>query len=290
MKIKSLTIFALAGTLGLVGYRHFQHVHELTQYQRQQRLIDAVERSDYRQVIETLQSGIDINRPIFGRLPLIAASEKGNAQIVELLVRKGADVNLALSPGDTALFAAVRKGNSALIDYLLRAGADPGPRLPNGWTPLHSLAYNGRVLDLKNLLSYIKAGSGKVDPRDKHGITPLMYASEKGHIEIIRLLLRNGANPNAQSNTGMTPLLFLACSRTQYLKAALDLIKGGANANLVDKDGMSPLMAAAYRNHEALAALLQSKGADNSLRNKVQKTAADIAGIRGNRRIASYLK
>lgn len=293
MKTKLLIILLSIGILGTFTYKYFQHQDELTDDEKQQEFILAVEGNDSKKVTDAIKSGINLNRPIYGRLPLVVACEKDHMQIVDLLVRGGADVNLSDLSGNTALLVAAKMKHSLAINYLLKAGADPDLKLPNGWTLLHLLAYDGRTSDIKNFLDFMRTTKKKVnlvDSKDKHGITPLMYACERGHIAAVQLLLQGGANPNSQSNTGMTPLLFLASSHGLHVNASLYLLKSGANLNLGDRDGITPLMAAAYRNHEALVVLFQSRGSNRDLRNKAGKTAADIALQRGNQRIASYLK
>ena len=290
MKIKFLTLFTIALIMGIYGYRYFQQWNELTEDEGQQEFIYAVEHNDSNKVMEALKSGINLNQPIDDRLPLVVACEKGHEQIADLLLKGGANINLELSPGKTALFTAVEMKHSSMIGYLLKAGADPTLRLPNGWTLLHSLAYQGRKSDLKIFLDFMRASGKKIDLRDKHGITPLMYAAANGHTKVVQLLMLHGSDPNAKSITGMTPLLFLASSHRIHHQTALYLVNNGANLNLVDRDGITPLMAAAHRNHEPLVVLFQSKGADKGLKNKAGKTAFDIAFRLGNRQIASYLK
>ncbi|HYP09421.1 MAG TPA: ankyrin repeat domain-containing protein, partial [Bryobacteraceae bacterium] len=107
-----------------------------------------------------IEHGADVNvRTQQGRTPLMAAAKRnGNADLVRLLLEKGADVK---SPGDTTLIPAAQSGDVEIIRLLIQAGANvncTGSRM---------------------------------------GDTPLMYAAASENVEATRLLLTKGANPNA---------------------------------------------------------------------------------------------
>ncbi|KPM37848.1 hypothetical protein AK830_g8693 [Neonectria ditissima] len=70
-------------------------------------------------------------------------------------------------------------------------------------TGLHLTAFFG--LDNVTLLLL---DTGDVDPTDSDGRTPLSYAAQKGHVEVIRMLIRQQADPNSTDAFGQTPLLY----------------------------------------------------------------------------------
>lgn len=114
-----------------------------------------------------------------------------------------------------------------------------------------------------------------VDSRNNGNMTALMKASSKGHLELARLLLSYGANPNAQSNSGKTPLIrsVLDCSdrrsNSRALALAENLIKYGANLNSQDNEGSTPLMYSTRLVMTPFFELLMEKKADvNILNNK----------------------
>jgi ankyrin repeat protein len=80
----------------------------------------------------------------------------------------------------------------------------------NGRTQLHHCAENGFTSSVKRLLSIRNINVNVKD--DVYGWTPLHEAAWKGHVEIIRLLLQNGAEVNAKNNYGYTPLHYAACN------------------------------------------------------------------------------
>jgi len=96
--------------------------------------------------------------------------------------------------------------------------------------------------------------------RSHHGYTPLHIASERGHAEVVRLLLRGlGVVVNIVSDGGDTPLL-LACSHghTQVVSELLRCPAVAAHA--INFQGVSPLWAAACNGHlEVVKLLLASR-------------------------------
>ena len=80
-------------------------------------------------------------------------------------------------------------------------------------------------------------------------------------MEIVAVLLSNGANVNQTKQNGETPLHAAAYCGRDYGVAVL-LIDKGANVNLVNHDGASPLHFAAENRNDAVAAILIEKGAD----------------------------
>lgn len=85
--------------------------------------------------------------------------------------------------------------------------------------------------------------------RSDQGKTPLHLAAWGGYAQIIRLLLEAGADPNAQDNTGATPLCHMTgwCTRTDIVD---HLVSQGADIDLRDHDGASPLACAASLIHK----------------------------------------
>jgi ankyrin repeat protein len=105
------------------------------------------------------------------------------------------------------------------------------------------------------------AGSVDINSRDKRGFTPLMYAAANDRIPVIELLIRRGADVNAQSDIGETALICATRygrGKPETLKALID---AGANVNVVMKDGGSALSWARRKNRSEAVALLAQAGA-----------------------------
>ena len=91
-----------------------------------------------------------------------------------------------------------------------------------------------------------------------YGRSPLAHVSAKGHIELVRLLLKAGAAKDKVDNAGATPL-WLA-SAVGHAKVVRLLLEAGADKNLT-RNRQSPLFAACARGHTGVALLLLHLGA-----------------------------
>jgi ankyrin repeat protein len=72
-------------------------------------------------------------------------------------------------------------------------------------------------------LTHLMLGSGKVDTnsRDVYGRSALHYAASNGNVQLVKLLIENGMNPNIMSHAGETPLMkacqFVELGTIEYL-------------------------------------------------------------------------
>ena len=170
--------------------------------------------------------------------------------------------------GLTPLFEAVRLHREEVVKYLLDEGADATVRLPNGRSLLHVAASSGvpvtvmqRLIALGASVSETQQGTPRIarlvqqrlgrEPGSLvNGITPLhllcLYASSLKHaVALATLLLQHGADPNAATEGGSTPLHFLALAmagsaseRPRHLLRAL--LWAGADVKALDEGGSSP--------------------------------------------------
>jgi len=240
----------------------------------QNRLIDAVKANDFGAVRTLLDKRADVNAvQADGTTALHWAVERDAGEIVQLLIRAGANVKTPNRYGATPLWLASLNGNAATIGTLIEAGADASAASDEGETALMVAARTGKV-DAVNLLLAHKA-----DPNAKEqwrGQTALMWAAAEGHAPVIDALVARGADVSARSNGGFTAILFAA--REGRIAAVEALITAGAdmndwlpirrrqaaNAPTPPPPDMGPnvfLLAAANAHYE-LAAWLLDRGAD----------------------------
>jgi ankyrin repeat protein len=160
---------------------------------------------------------------------LCDAIERECTVAVNALLKRGADVNISCGD-DTPLHKAVVKGLKDVVESLLKAGADPNVRDNNyGGTPLHAAASKCSVDVTSDLLRH----GADPNARDIFGKTPLHVAAENGCAEVVRLLLEYGADPEIRDNRGDTALQIAKKGAFAVLK---NWIEGrGAEKKLSDR-------------------------------------------------------
>jgi ankyrin repeat protein len=131
-------------------------------------------------------------------------------------------------------------------------------------------------LDLAKLL--LSEGAS-VEARDRLGAKPLARAASAGQIEIVTLFIERGAPIEARDLDGSTALYKAA--ETGRLPMVRLLIERGADVNLPGRNGITPLSAAAYMGSAPIVQLLMEKGADPKVTDNTQKAAIIYAAGRG---------
>jgi ankyrin repeat protein len=173
----------------------------------------------------------------FGATPLYAAAAHPDSAMAEKLLAAGADPNAPLMSGETPLMEASRRGNLATVRVLLSKNANPNARESNGGQNALMWAVSQRQSTVVEEL--IKHGAD-VQAGSKTGFTPLMFAAQQGDEDSARILLRAGAKPNdAQPKTGLTALMI--ASAMANVKAVDVLLDNGADPNLADANGYTSL-------------------------------------------------
>ncbi|XP_036191312.1 kinase D-interacting substrate of 220 kDa isoform X8 [Myotis myotis] len=109
---------------------------------------------------------------------------------------------------------------------------------------------------LKALLEKCK----DVDERNECGQTPLMIAAEQGSLEIVKELIKNGANCNLEDLDNWTALI--SASKEGHLHVVEELLKCGGNLEHRDMGGWTALMWACYKGRTDVVELLLSHGAN----------------------------
>jgi ankyrin repeat protein len=196
-------------------------------------LADAVIKKDTVKIEQLLQSGVDINtqHPTSGTTALmIASSYYYYDDMVEYLIGKGANVNLKDKEGKTDLLWA-SSNSLPNVKILVANGAKVNEAANDGMTPF--------------IQATLGVSSGKVP------------------IEICELLRKNGANINAelkrQSALRWTALHYAAANGDAELVKYL--IKHGANVNKATGEGSTPLFLAKLGNYEEVVTILKKAGA-----------------------------
>ena len=222
-----------------------------------------------------------------GTTPLFFAVRQDDGQLVDRLIKAGADVKVANRYGITPLYLAAVNGNASIIEKLLKAGADANAAVTEGETALMTAARSGNVDAAKVLIAH----GAVVDARENwRGQTALMWAAAEGHPEMIRELAAHGADVNARSTIqkwerqvtaeprekwlppgGLTPMYF--ASRQGCVECVKVLASLKADVNAVDQDGITPLINAIINGHFDVAGALLEKGADANIADSTGRTA-----------------
>jgi len=169
-----------------------------------EQLITAAKSGDTAAVQQLLQQGANVNaKDNNGMTALLEAAYTGNVDIARLLVEKGANLDAYNRDGLTALLFAGRQGHIGVVKLLLENGANTNVKDDNGYTALMFAAVNGDV-GVLNLL--IDKGAA-LEAKNTNGNTALMMsATAAHHIEVVRALIKAGANVNTKDAQGYSVL------------------------------------------------------------------------------------
>ncbi|RYP11971.1 hypothetical protein DL767_011540 [Monosporascus sp. MG133] len=198
---------------------------------------------------QLLETGADVHaRGKDGRTALSYAAERGHEAVVQQLLETGADIHARDKDGRTALSYAAERGHEAVVQLLLKSGQ-------------MSLRWAVETGDVEVVKLFLDRGADVVLP-NKDGWTPLITASSKGYVDMVRLLLAtSGVNADLKdSKSGQTPLSWAAANGYEAVVQLL-LDTGKVDINSRDNNDRTPLQWAAERGHETIVRLLLKKGA-----------------------------
>jgi ankyrin repeat protein len=160
-----------------------------------------------------ISAGADINHKskMTGYTPLMTALNGSNKDIAWFLIRQGADINIRANDGTTALILACGV-SPELAKLMLDRGADIHAVTDRGMGVFTQCINVGlrRETVTYEFAKYLLSRGADIDEANTTsyygGYTPLFWAVESANDELVRFLVENGANVNATSNKGKTPL------------------------------------------------------------------------------------
>lgn len=213
-------------------------------------------------------------------LRLFTGALSGNIALAFNALVEGADVNLRMKQGATALHWAAAKGQMEFAKLLLDHGADVNAVDDLGWLPAFLAESNGFHSMVKMFVAHGSKTKcmlqGKevslsmiVDPNHE-----LIEAAENGNFEAVKAAITAGADVNYTFRDGWTPLL----SAANQISSIIDLLLAhGADPNVPSDRGYTPLMRAAGLGKSETVRLLLAAGADKNMRDCDGKDACRLA-------------
>lgn len=240
-------------------------------------LVEAAKAGDSGTALALVGQKADVNAAEEdGTTPLHWAVYHNDVPLIDALLKAGARAKVANQFGSTPLTEAAVTGNADVIAKLLKAGADPNVGNTDGQTALMIIA---RTSNLPAAEELVRRGAMVDTVEQWHGQTALMWASAEHQAEMVKFLIKHGANVNARSKLnnwqrmvtaepraqgrlpgGLTPLLY--ASREGCLQCVKYLVEAKADVNLADPEGVTPLIVSIINFHFDTAAYLLDKKAN----------------------------
>ena len=221
---------------------------------------------DINKVKLLVDRGADVNaRAATGVTPLMVASRyRGNAEVVRLLLKKGArpntDKGVEVRNEASAFFFAVMAGDIEMAGALIDAGAKL-QRMKILGTFMSSPLNYATFLEGPAMLEYLISKGADPNEVDDDKISNLAWAAIANRVNIVQSLLGRGVQLNSVDRFGMTPLMYAASVNHGDTSVMEKLIAAGADTSAKNKDGLTAYDLAKTYHHEAMVKLLAAKTA-----------------------------
>ncbi|KAG1964051.1 kinase D-interacting substrate of 220 kDa B isoform X5 [Pimephales promelas] len=219
-----------------------------------------------------------------GQTPLMLASEQGSLEIVQELIRRGANVNLDDVDCWSALISAAKEGHVEVVKELLENSAYIEHRDSGGWTALTWASYKNRV-EVATVL--LENGANPITTGLQYSVYPIIWAAGRGHSEIVKLLLEHGAKVNCSDKYGTTPLIWAA--RKGHYDCVMHLLENGADVDQEGANSMTALIVAVKGGYTEVVKELLKRNPNVNMTDKDGNTALMIAAKEGYTEIVQDL-
>jgi ankyrin repeat protein len=235
------------------------------------RLFLAIARDDLNEVVEAVAMGALINaNDRFGHSPLHYAAYRGNAYIVDYLLRNGGDPNTRGNHLSTPLHSAAWGKNQEVVELLLEDGAEVDAQTDEQETPVMTATLRGQLETVETLLAL----SADVHAVDAYGSNLMDLAGASGNIKIVELLKGLGVKSSYP--------LHLAAGTGDFNQIR-SLLKAGRLINEQDSFGATPLLVATVAGREDVVDYLLDRSADPTIEAKNGYTLLHGAAFSGKK-------
>lgn len=229
----------------------------------------------------------DVNGVFAGHTALQAASQNGHLEVIKILLRYKADVEIEDKDGDRAVHHAAFGDEPGVMALLAGAGADLNVRNKRRQTALHIAVNRGHVGVVRTLLEL----GCHPSLQDSEGDTPLHDAISKKRDDMLALLLDHAADITLTNNNGFNALHHAALrGNPSAMRVLLSKLPRPWIVDEKKDDGYTALHLAALNNHVEVAEQLARAGkADLDLQNVNLQTALHLAVERQHTQIVKLL-
>jgi ankyrin repeat protein len=190
---------------------------------------------------------------------LFAAAVRNDAAAITQLLRSGADPDARDGRGRTPAMVASHLSNDRAVLTLLRGGADPN-LLDDDRYDIITIAAVANDASLVRMA--VARGGRATNVTSPYDGTALIAAAHLGNVEAVRELVRAGAPLDHVNNLGWTAVLeavILGDGGARHQEVVRILVRAGADRTIADREGRTPLMHAEARGYRTMAALLRTR-------------------------------
>nr|XP_061808338.1 histone-lysine N-methyltransferase EHMT2-like [Nerophis lumbriciformis] len=238
-------------------------------------LYPAAKQGEVQRVLLMLMEGID---PTYQpdsqnrRSALHAAAQRGLLEVCYILLQAGAHIDAQDKDQRTPLLEAIINNHIEVTRYLIQNGACVYHVEEDGYTGLHHAAKLGN-LEIVNIL--LETGQVDVNSQDNGGWTPIIWAAEHKHVEVIKVLLNRGADVTINDKELNVCLHWAAYAGN--VDIAEMVLNAGCSLASVNVHGDTPLHIAAREGYLECVTLFLSRGADIDIINREGDTPLTLA-------------
>lgn len=190
---------------------------------------------------------------------MLDAAALGDADRLKRLIAAGAPLDPVDGSKQTPLLLAVQNNHLAAALLLIEAGSNINAQAANMDSPWLLAGARGRT----DMLRHMIPKGPDLSLRNRFGGNALIPACERAHVETVQLLLTTRIDVNHVNNLGWTCLLeivILGDGGPRHVEVTKLVLAAGADPNIADKDGVSPLTHARRKGQGEVARLIMEAG------------------------------